>query len=44
MITSWEQFVERLMRTESCEIYVTGSSSRMLSTEIASQMRGRALS
>ncbi len=32
------------MRTEKCEVYITGSSSRMLSREIATQMRGRALS
>jgi len=40
----WEPFIDRLMRTEKCEIYLTGSSARMLSKEIATQMRGRALS
>ena len=40
----WEPFVDRLMRTEHCEVYLTGSSARMLSKEIATQMRGRALS
>jgi len=40
----WEPFVDRLMRTENCEVYLTGSSARMLSKEIATQMRGRALS
>lgn len=40
----WEPFVDRLMRTEQCEVYLTGSSARMLSKEIATQMRGRALS
>lgn len=40
----WEPFVDRLMRTEKCEVYITGSSARMLSREIATQMRGRALS
>ena len=39
----WESFVDRLMRTEQCEIYITGSSAQMLSREIATQMRGRAL-
>src|ERR1035437_2896695 len=43
-ITGWEPFVDRLMRTEKCEVYLTGSSARMLSKEIATQMRGRALS
>lgn len=40
----WEPFIERLMRSEKCEVYLTGSSARMLSKEIATQMRGRALS
>ncbi len=39
----WEPFVDRLMRTEKCEVYITGSSAKMLSKEIATQMRGRAL-
>ncbi len=42
--SGWEPFVDRLMRTEKCEVYLTGSSARMLSKEIATQMRGRALS
>ena len=40
----WEPFIDRLLRTEKCEVYLTGSSARMLSKEIATQMRGRALS
>lgn len=43
-VPGWEPFVDRLMRTEKCEIYLTGSSARLLSREIATQMRGRALS
>ncbi len=43
-IAGWEPFVERLLRTEKCEVYITGSSAHMLSREIATQMRGRALS
>lgn len=43
MVTAWEPFVDRLLRTEQCELYLTGSSARMLSKEIATQMRGRAL-
>jgi hypothetical protein len=39
----WEPFVDRLMRTEKCQVHLTGSSARMLSKEIATQMRGRAL-
>jgi uncharacterized protein len=43
-VSGWEPFVDRLMRTEKCEVYLTGSSAHMLSMEIATQMRGRALS
>jgi uncharacterized protein len=43
-VEGWEPFVDRLMRTEMCEVYLTGSSARMLSKEVATQMRGRALS
>lgn len=44
VLEGWEPFVDRLMRTEKCALYITGSSARMLSKEIATQMRGRALS
>lgn len=40
----WEPFVDRLLRTENCDVYLTGSSAQMLSREIATQMRGRAIS
>ena len=43
-VPGWEPFVDRFMRTEKCEVYLTGSSANMLSKEIATQMRGRALS
>lgn len=43
-VPGWESFIDRLMRTEKCEVYLTGSSARMLSKEIGTQMRGRALS
>lgn len=44
VVSDWEPFVDRLMRTEKCEVYITGSSAQMLSREIATQMRGRAIS
>jgi len=44
VIPNWEPFVDRVMRTEKCEVFITGSSAQMLSREIATQMRGRALS
>jgi len=43
-LAGWEPFVDRLMRTELCAVYITGSSAQMLSRELATQMRGRALS
>ena len=44
VILGWEPFIDRLLRTENCEIYISGSSAQMLSKDIATQMRGRALS
>lgn len=44
VVSGWEPFVDRLLRMEKCEVYITGSSAQMLSREIATQMRGRALS
>ncbi|AYY12591.1 ATP-binding protein [Actinobacteria bacterium YIM 96077] len=44
VLPHWEPFVDRLMRTEQSEVYITGSSAQMLSREVATQMRGRALS
>ncbi len=39
----WELFIERLRRDENCDIYITGSSARLLSREIGTEMRGRSL-
>ncbi len=41
MVKDWERFIRRLIDTENVQIALTGSSSRLLSTEIASSMRGR---
>ena len=43
MVDGWEPFVDRVLREENAEVYLTGSSSKLLSTEIATEMRGRAL-
>ncbi len=43
-VPNWEPFIDRILRTENCEVFITGSSSKMLSEEIATQMRGRAIS
>ena len=44
LFRGWELFVERLRREENCEIYITGSSSALLSKEIHTALRGRSLS
>ncbi|MCK5717786.1 MAG: ATP-binding protein [Thiomargarita sp.] len=42
-IEQWEKFIRRLLDTENVQIYLTGSSSKLLSVEIASTLRGRSL-
>ena len=42
-IEHWERFIRRLIDTENVSVYVTGSSAKLLSTEIATGLRGRAL-
>ena len=43
MAVGWERFVDRLLRTEKMDVYLTGSSSRLLAREVATEMRGRSL-
>ena len=38
-VAEWEPFVDRLLRTGRCRIYLTGSSAELLSRVIAAQMR-----
>lgn len=42
-VPNWEKFVRRLSDTENCRIYLTGSSSKLLSRELATTLRGRTL-
>jgi hypothetical protein len=42
-IDQWELFIRRLLDTEDIQIFITGSSSKLLSTEIATSLRGRSL-
>ncbi len=42
-IPNWELFVRRLLDTENAKVFLTGSSSKLLSTEIATSLRGRGL-
>ncbi len=44
VIEKWELFVRRLYDNENCEIFLTGSSSKLLSKEISTSLRGRTLS
>ncbi len=41
-VPGWEGFVRRLLDTERVDIFLSGSSARLLSREVATQMRGRA--
>lgn len=43
VVPGWESFVRRLMDTEKIELFISGSSARLLSREVASSMRGRAM-
>lgn len=43
-VPDWEKFVRRLHESENVEISITGSSSRLLSKELATAIRGRTLS
>ncbi|GHV91405.1 ATPase [Spirochaetia bacterium] len=42
-IPGWARFARRIIDTEKVKLYLSGSSSRMLSTEIATEFRGRSL-
>lgn len=42
-IEHWEKFIRRLYDSEKCRIFITGSSSTLLSGEIASSLRGRTI-
>lgn len=42
-IPQWELFIRRLYDNENCRIFITGSSSKMLSSDIATALRGRTL-
>ncbi|MBN1396812.1 MAG: ATP-binding protein [Bacteroidetes bacterium] len=42
-VTGWEGFVRRLLETEKIEVFLSGSSAKLLSREVATSMRGRAM-
>jgi predicted AAA+ superfamily ATPase len=43
-VPSWETYVRRLHDTENARIFVTGSSSHLMSRELATGLRGRSVS
>lgn len=40
-VEGWPRFARRVLDTESARLYVSGSSAKMLSTEVATEFRGR---
>ncbi|AWI10269.1 ATP-binding protein [Ereboglobus luteus] len=43
IVPGWERFVRRLMDSEKVRVCLSGSSAKMLSREVATSMRGRAM-
>lgn len=43
IVSGWETFARRLMDSEQADLFLTGSSARLLSREVATSMRGRAM-
>lgn len=43
LVPGWELFARRLLDTENVEVFLSGSSARLLSREVATSMRGRAM-
>ncbi|HVT40330.1 MAG TPA: ATP-binding protein [Gemmatimonadaceae bacterium] len=43
VVPAWERLVRRLMDTENIELLISGSSAKLLSREIATALRGRAM-
>ena len=40
-VAGWSRFARRVLDTESARLYVSGSSAKMLSTEVSTEFRGR---
>lgn len=41
VVDDWSRFARRVLDTESARLYASGSSAKMLSTEVATEFRGR---
>lgn len=44
VVEGWEKFVRRLLDSMQYSLYITGSSAKLLSKEIATELRGRSMS
>ena len=44
LVNNWALFVNRLQNTEKCKVFITGSSVKMLSKELATELGARTLS
>jgi len=42
-VLGWERFARRLIDTEKASLFLSGSSARLLSREVATSMRGRGM-
>jgi predicted AAA+ superfamily ATPase len=43
LLAGWEKIARRLVETQRCELWLTGSSAKMLSKDVASSFRGRSI-
>jgi len=43
VVKNWELYIRRIYDTLNLQIFITGSSSKLLSTEIATSLRGRTI-
>jgi hypothetical protein len=43
LVLGWEQFVRRVQDADNCRVVLSGSSTKLLSTEVATSLRGRGL-
>jgi hypothetical protein len=43
LVEGWERFVRRILDSEKVDVFVSGSSARLLSREVATSLRGRAM-
>lgn len=41
--SGWEKFIRRIFDTISTNVFITGSNSKLLSTDIATELRGRTI-